>query len=98
MTVPVHGKIRRWMIDPVLADTADIAQLGFWGRLRAEWKFVGVVAGAGLLTWQEWIEHHPPNMALIALIHFVFVWILVAIAVHIVRWLRSGRRSFRKNS
>ena len=86
------------MIDPVLADTADIAHLGFWGSLRVKWKFVGVLAGTALLTWQEWTAHHPPDMALIALIHFVFIWILVAIAVHIVRWLRSSRRSFRKNS
>jgi hypothetical protein len=87
MTVPVHGKIRRWIIDPVFANTTAGRRLSSSGRMRAEWKLFAVVAVTALLTWREWVEHHPPEIALIALIHLVFVWVGVAIIVHVVQWL-----------
>lgn len=95
MTVPVHGRARRWIVDPIVGDTTDIARRGFWGRLRAEWKFFAAVAVTALLTWREWVDHHPPEIALAALIHFVFAWLAVAIAVHTARWFSRGNRKSR---
>ena len=34
---------------------------------------------SALLDYMEWVEHHPPVMAVIIVLHFVFVWVVLAI-------------------
>ena len=98
MADPIHRRITRWIIDDLLWDTAGTARGGFPGGLWAARKLLVAVAGAGLLTWWEWVEHHPPEIAVVALIHFVFVLIAIALVVHIRRWFSrsSGRSQIRR--
>jgi len=90
MAAPIHRKITRWIIDHLLWDTTGAAREGFWGGLWATRKLLVAVAGAALLTWWEWIEHHPPEIALLALIHFVFVLAAISLVVHVGRWFSRG--------
>jgi hypothetical protein len=90
MAVPIHRKIARWIFDSLLWDTAGTEPQGFWRRLWATRKLVVAVMGSAVLTWREWVEHHPPEIVLLALIHFVFV--LAAIAVLVFVWQWFGRR------
>jgi hypothetical protein len=93
MPVPTHRKITRWIIDHLIWDTANTARDGFWGGLWATRKLIAAIAGAALLTWLEWVEHHPPAIAVVALIHFVFVLAAMALVVQIREWFsRSCRR------
>jgi uncharacterized membrane protein YqhA len=71
-------------------------------RPRVSWdvcgarKLILAVAAAALLTWIEWEEHHPPEIALVAVIHFVFVCAAIALAVYIrERIVRSQKPSGR---
>ena len=32
-----------------------------------------------VLDYMEWVEHHPPVMAVIIVLHFVFVWVVLSI-------------------
>jgi hypothetical protein len=43
-----------------------------------------------VLTWREWVEHHPPEIVLVVLIHFFFVLALIAALVYVGQWF--GRR------
>jgi len=52
------------------------------------------LAGSALLTYLEWIEHHPPNMVMIAILHFVFVWAAIALVVY--GWQRYGPATRRR--
>ena len=54
--------------------------------LRWTIRLLIAIVGAALLTWREWEEHHPPEIALIALIHFAFMLIVIAIVICIGRW------------
>jgi hypothetical protein len=89
----MHRKIPRWIIDNLLWDTAGTAREGIWGWLWATRKFLGAAAGAAVLTWWEWVEHHPPEIAVVAVIHFVFVLAAIACAVHIGRWFSRGDKT-----
>ena len=80
----------RWIIDHLLWDTSGTAREGLWGALWATRKLLVALAGAALLTWWEWVEHHPPEIALAAVIHFVFVLAAIALVVHVGRWLSRG--------
>jgi hypothetical protein len=46
-------------------------------------KVIVAIMGAALLTWLEWIEHHPPQIVIIALIHFVFVFAVIGLVVYV---------------
>jgi hypothetical protein len=94
MAIPIHRKIARWIIHHLLWDTAGTAHEGFWRGLWATRKLFVAVAGATLLTWREWVEHHPPEIALVALIHFAFVLAAIALCVYIWEWFsRSDKAS-----
>ena len=77
------------MIDHLIWDPAGDAH-GFRGWLWAARKLLLAVAGAGLLTWVEWIEHHPPAILIVALIHFVFVLAAIALVVSLRQWWRRS--------
>jgi hypothetical protein len=85
----------RWIIDHLFWDTTDTARRGFWGSLRGAWKLLVALAGSALLTWGEWVLHHPPEIAVVALIHFVFVLVAIALVVHIVRWFSRNDKESR---
>jgi hypothetical protein len=94
MAVPIHRKIARWIFDSLLWDTAGTEPHGFWRGLWATRKLVIAVVGSAVLTWREWVEHHPPEIALVALIHFVFVLAAIAVLVFVGQWVGQwlGRR------
>ena len=94
MAVPIHRKITRWVIDHLLWDTSGRARDGFMGGLWATRKLSVAVVGSAVLTWREWVTNHPPEIALVAIIHFVFVLAVIALAVQIGRWFsRSDKTS-----
>src|SRR6266852_4898455 len=90
MAVAIDGKAMHWIFDYLLWDTSGAVRKGFWGGLWATRKLLVAVAGSALLTWWERIEHHPPDLALLALIHFVFVLAAISLVVHVGRWFSRG--------
>jgi hypothetical protein len=99
MAVPIHRKITRWIVENLLWDTTGSAPEGFGGALWAARKLLAAVAGATLLTWWEWVEHHPPEIAIVALIHLVFVLAAIGLCVYIWGWFsRSDKASPRRQS
>ncbi len=94
MTAAIQRGITRWVVDNLLWDTTGGAREGFRRGLWATRKVLVAVAGAAVLTWWEWVEHHPPDIAVVALIHLVFVSAAVALVVQAGRWLgRGGHKS-----
>ena len=70
-----------WIFDNLLWDTAGAAPEGF---RRAPWatrKLLIALAGSALLTWWEWVKHHPPEIVIAAVIHFVFMLALMALVI-----------------
>ena len=90
MAAPADRKIARWFFHRILWDTAGAARAGFWEGLWATRKILVAVGGSALLTWREWIEHHPPEIAIVALIHFVLVLAAIALLVYTGQWLRHS--------
>jgi len=78
------------MMDHLFWDAGEPAREGFRGGLWAARKLLVALVGAALLTWWEWEERHPQDIAVTALIHFVFVLSVLAMLVPIGRWLRRG--------
>lgn len=91
MAARIHGRITRWIFDHLLWDTAGMAATGFWGGLWATRKLLIAVAGTALLTWREWVEHHPPEIVIAALIHFVFVFAVIGLFVYVGLWFRDKK-------
>jgi len=56
--------------------------------MAVRWMLLVALVLSGLLTWVEWVEHHPPDIALVALLHFVVVLAAVAFVTYLVRRLR----------
>jgi|ERR1700722_15857728 hypothetical protein len=92
MAAPVH----RWVFDNLLWDTHGRAREGFEKGLWATRKLVIAILGSALLTWQEWVAHHPPEIVIVALIHFVFVLAAIALVVFIGQ--RFSKRSSRRQT
>lgn len=91
MTVTTPRKIMRWMLDHMLWDTSGAAGRGFWPGLWATRKLLIALVGSGVLTWREWVEHHPPEIVIVALIHFVFVFAVSALFVYAGLWFRARK-------
>ena len=83
-------KITRWIFNHLLWDTTGAVPRGFWRGLGGTRKRLIALAVSAALDWMYWVEHHPANMALIAVIHFVFV--LAAIALWVYVWQSVSRR------
>lgn len=92
MAVPLHRKIARWIFDHLLWDTTSTARAGFWTGLWATRKLLVAFMGSAVLTWREWVEHRPPDIVIVALVHFVFVFAVIALLVYVAQWFR-GRGS-----
>jgi hypothetical protein len=82
VAAPVHRKIARWIFDHLLWDTAGAERDGLWAGFWAARKLLIAIAGAALLTWQEWVKHHPPEIAIVALLHFVFVLAVLGLLIY----------------
>ena len=94
VAVPIRRKIASWIFTNLLWDTSGAVRKGFWGGLWATRKLLVVVAGSALLTWWEWIEHHPPDLAIVELVHFFFVFAVTALLVYIgQRRNRNSKKS-----
>ncbi len=74
----------RWLARHLLWDDGSGWGLGAWRPWLA-------IAGSAILTWREWVTHHPPEIVLIAVIHFIFVLLLIAIPFNVIRWLGNRR-------
>lgn len=75
----------RWMRTNVLWDTS--------GGLTGLWPARKVLAAlllSLLLTWGEWAKNHPPEIVLVAVLHFVFLLAIVAGVVYALQWTRRG--------
>jgi hypothetical protein len=94
---PIGRKIASWIFDHLLWDSGGSAQPGFWAGLWATRKLLLALAGSTLLTWLEWVEHHPPDIVIVAVIHFVFVLFAIALLVYIgQRFSRNDTASLGK--
>ena len=52
------------------------------------------LAIAAVLTWREWVEHRLPEVAVVAVMHFAFVMLVIALLVSTAQWFsRSDRKS-----
>ena len=93
MAVPIRRQIARWIFDHLLWDTAGAAPQGFRRGIWATRKLLIAVAGSAALDWMEWVEHHPPDMAIVAVIHFVFVLAAIGLLVYVWQWVSRSRTS-----
>ncbi len=91
MALPVYRKTMRWILDHMLWDTAGAASRGFWRGLWATRKLLLALVGSGVLTWREWVEHHPPEIVIVELIHFFFVFAVIALLVYAGLWFRTRK-------
>jgi len=93
VTAPIRRKITHWIFDHLLWDTTSTVRQGFWGGLWATRKLLVALAGAALLTWREWAEHKPPEIAIVALIHFVFVLAAIALLLYTGQWFSRSDKN-----
>lgn len=77
--MPIGRTITSWTFSHMLWDAGDNPRQGFLGALWALRKLLVALAASIVLTWREWVEHHPPEIALIATMHFVFVFALIVL-------------------
>ena len=99
MVEPFHRKILRRITDLLLWDTSATPTQGTWEWLSAKWRPIVAFAASALLTWQEWAKNHPPEIVLIAFIHFLFVLVVLAFVFHIARGItREIRQSSSKQN
>jgi hypothetical protein len=56
-------------------------------------KILLIVAIPTLLTWREWAEHHPPEIVIVTILHFIVVFSLIATAVFTLQKLGTVLRS-----
>lgn len=91
MAVTTHRKIMRWMLDHMLWDMAGAEGRGFWPGLWATRKLLLAFVGSAVLTWWEWVEHHPPDILIVGLVHFVFVFAVIALLVYVGLWFRAWK-------
>jgi hypothetical protein len=98
MAEPILPSMKSWVVDHVLWDQAlrdkpGKPLPGFWGALWALRKVLIALLVSAVMTWKEWIKHHPPEIALIAVIHFAFVLVAVALLVCVWQFFHRERSS-----
>jgi hypothetical protein len=82
----------RWIFDNLLWDATGTPRGEPWRVLLATRKLVAALAGATLLTWMEWVKHHPPEIVIVAVMHFVVVFAAVALLVYVGQWFRRNKK------
>jgi len=87
--MPIGRTITSWTFSHMLGDAGDNPRQGFLGTLWALRKLLVALAASIVLTWREWVEHHPLEIALIATMHFVFVFALIGLLVYGAQRIRK---------
>lgn len=80
----------RWIFDHVLWDAAGTPSAGVQRVLWATRKVLIALALSAGLDWMEWALHHPPDMAVVVLMHFLFALAIVALSTFVWQRLRSA--------
>jgi len=93
MPTSMLRKIAQWIVDHLLWDASGAAGTGFWGGLWATRKLLLALAVSAVLTWREWVEHHPPEIAIVAVMHFVIVLVVIALLVYLAQWFSRRNRA-----
>src|SRR5882724_9475122 len=94
MAKPILQSIKSWVVDHVLWDDSARSPQGLWGAFWALRKVLMALLVSAVMTWQEWVKHHPPEIAIIAVIHFGFVLVAVALLVYAGHYFpRRNRKS-----
>ncbi|HET6179582.1 MAG TPA: hypothetical protein VFE61_21845 [Candidatus Sulfotelmatobacter sp.] len=89
----VARRIARWIFTTLVWDITSTQPLGPWARLWATRKLLAALVISALLMWREWVEHHPPEIALIVL-HFLFVLAIIGLLSCVAQWFnRSSDKS-----
>jgi hypothetical protein len=88
MAEPVGLSMKSWVVDRILWDKSGKPLQGFWGAPRALRKVLIALLVSAVMTWKEWVTRHPPEIALIAVLHFVFALVAVALLVYVWQFLR----------
>jgi NhaP-type Na+/H+ or K+/H+ antiporter len=98
------GEISVWIRKNLLWDDSATRREGFWSGLWAARRLFAILVVTAVLTWREWVEHHPPEIAIVALLHFLFVFVVVALFILVMQWSgpwfgrpRTGRSGGRGN-
>jgi len=86
MPAPIYRRLALWIFNHLLWDSASPSHGRLWPALWATRKLLAAVALSSLLTWRELVEHHPPDVAFIVIMHFVFVLAVIALFVYIGQW------------
>ena len=90
VTVSTGSKIARWIFDHLLWDTTGAGPQGFWRGFWATRKLLIALLLSAALDWMEWVEHHPPQMAVVAMVHVVLALAVIALCVYV--WQSVSRR------
>lgn len=85
-------KIAQWVVDHLLWGAGGAGRTGPWGGLWAARKLLRALAVSAVLTWREWVEHHPPEIAIVAVTHFMIVLVVIALLVYIAQWFSRNDR------
>jgi hypothetical protein len=94
MAEPILRSMKSWILAYVLWDDSGKSLQGIRRSLWAMRKVLVAFLASTVLTWREWVEHHPPEIAIIAVLHFVFVLVAVALLVRGVQFfLRRNQPS-----
>jgi hypothetical protein len=80
MAVPIRHKFNCWIFDHLLwTRLAQSARDS--ARIVADTETLPGSCGS-VLAVREWVEHHRPEIAIVALIHFVFVLTAMSLLVY----------------
>jgi hypothetical protein len=83
-----------WLVNNVVWDVSPGADhLSFSRRFWAARKIMLIVAITTILTWREWVEHHPPEIVIVTVLHFIVVFSLITTAVFSLQKLGNVLRS-----
>lgn len=99
MTTSSPRRFLAWIFDHLLWDTTGSARSGFAGAAWATRKVLMATAAAVFLTWREWVEHHPPQIMIAAMMHFAFVLTAIGFLVYSLQRLgRADKKLLRSQS
>jgi hypothetical protein len=90
MAEPILRSLKSWVVDHVLWDRSGKSIQGLSGAFWALRKVLVALLVSAVMTWQEWVKHHPPEIAIIAVIHFAFVLVAVALLVYAGHYFPRG--------
>lgn len=84
------GRTVGWLYRSLIWDPSATVLPAWLRVLWAARKLLFAVALTIALTWREWVEHHPPEIGIITVIHFVFVMMALALVVRGWQWMSGA--------